>query len=260
MIDLHTHVLPGIDDGPAGVEGSLELARVAAAGGVRTIAATPHITWDLPNTAATVADGVAALQPQLDAAGIDVRLVTGGEIAASRARELPDEELSALKLARGEWLLVECPLSVAAIGFDQVLYELQARGHRVVLAHPERSPALHRDPDKVEAFVDAGMLASITAGSLTGQFGQTVKRFTLELIERGLVHNLTSDAHDAQRRPPAMAQALEVLADELPGSEEHGRWWTEDVPDAIISGRPVPAAPGPPPQRKRRRRLFRRAG
>lgn len=260
MIDLHSHLLPGIDDGPPAADGSLELAREAALTGVTVMAATPHITWDLPNTSVTVAEGIADLQPQLDAAGIGIRIVPGGEIAASRARELSDDELRGLRLGGGDWLLVECPLSVAAIGFDQVLYELQARGHRVVLAHPERSPALHREPHKVEALVGAGMLAQITAGSLTGQFGSTVKRFTHELIEQGLVHNLASDAHDAIRRPPAIAAAIEAVCDELQGAELHAQWWTRDVPEAILGGAPIPPAPGPPPARKRRRRLFRRAG
>ena len=96
MIDLHSHVLPGIDDGPATLEGSLELARAAAAAGTTTLVATPHITWDLPNTGETVADGVAALQPAFDEAEIPIRIRTGGELAVSKAVELPDDELRAI--------------------------------------------------------------------------------------------------------------------------------------------------------------------
>ena len=259
MIDLHSHVLPGIDDGPASVEGSLAIARAAVEAGTTTLAATPHVTWDLPNTAATVAEGIAALQPVLDAAEIPLRLVAGGELAASRARELPEEELEGLRLGGGEWLLVECPLSVAAVGFDTLVYELQARRHRVLLAHPERSPALHREPERIEMLVDAGALCSITAGSLTGRFGSTVKRFTFDLVERGLVHNVASDAHDVVRRPPGMAAPLEEADGELPGLADHAEWLTVDVPDAILACAPVPPPPGPPPKR-RRRGLLRRAG
>ncbi|MDQ3739716.1 MAG: hypothetical protein M3389_02120, partial [Actinomycetota bacterium] len=99
MIDLHTHVLPGIDDGPATVEGSIELARAAAAGGITTIVATPHVTWDLPaNDAASIAAGVRALEGELERAGVDVALRTGGELAVSRAAELDDDELRGLRL------------------------------------------------------------------------------------------------------------------------------------------------------------------
>jgi protein-tyrosine phosphatase len=259
MIDLHSHVLPGIDDGPATVEASLALAREAAALGTRTLAATPHVTWDLPNDAATVADGIARLQPELDAAGIPLRLVPGGELAASRARELPEDELLGLRLGGGEWLLVECPLSVAAVGFDTLVYELQARGHRILLAHPERSPALHREPERIGMLVDAGALCSVTAGSLTGRFGSTVRRFTYELIEQGLVHSLASDAHDAVRRPPGMLAQIEEADRDLPGLADQAEWLTVDVPHAILSGGPIPPPPGPPPA-QRRRGLFRRVG
>lgn len=257
MIDLHTHVLPGIDDGPASVDGSLELARGAAAAGVTEIVATPHVSWNVPTSAATVAAGVEALQPQLDAEGVGIRLRRGGELAISRATELDDDELRALRLGGGEWLLAECPLSAAATGFDTLLHHLQARGHRILLAHPERSPLLQRDPAKLRALVDAEMLASVTAGSLVGRFGSTVQRFTHELVEEGLVHNVASDAHDARRRPPGMAAEIAAADAELPGLAERTEWMCVEVPRAILDGGPVPAPPGDPP-RRRRRSLLRR--
>lgn len=258
MIDLHTHVLPGIDDGPASVEASLELARAAAAAGTTTMVATPHIAWDLPNTSRTVADGVAALQPRLDEAGIPIRLRTGGEVVITRALDLDDAELAALRLGGGEWLLAESPLSPAASGFENLLHQLAGRGHRVVLAHPERAPALQRDPEILQRLVDAGMLSSITAGSLRGAFGSTVKRFAFDLLERDLVHNVASDAHDARRRRPGIADAFAAAEEELPGIGERERWMTVDVPRAVLDGGPIPPAPGSPP-RRRRRGLFRRA-
>lgn len=256
MIDLHTHVLPGIDDGPPDVAGSLDLARVAVAAGTTDMAATPHVSWDIPTTSATVHAGVTALQLELDAAGIPLEVHTGGELAVTRAAELDDEELAALRLGGGEWLLAECPLSVAATGFDQLLHHLQARGHRILLGHPERSPALHRSPDTLRRLVDAGMLAQITAGSLTGAFGSTVQRFTYEIVAEGLVHNISSDAHSADRRPPGMRDAIAEADRELPGLADQAVWMCEEVPRAVIGGGPVPRPPGPPPQR-RKRGLFR---
>jgi protein-tyrosine phosphatase len=260
VIDLHTHVLPGIDDGPPSVEGSLDLARAAAAAGTTTLVATPHITWDLPNTGATVAEGVAALQPVFDEAGIPIRIRTGGELAVSKAVELSDDELRALRLGGGDWILAECPLSSWATGFEKLLHALQSRGHRVVLAHPERSPLLQRDIDLVRQLVDAGMLSSITAGSMSGRFGNTVRRFTLDLLEQDLVHNVASDTHDALRRPPGgLDDAFASAERELPGISERREWMTVDVPRAVLDGGPVPEPPTETPRRKRRG-LFRRGG
>ena len=258
MIDLHPHVLSGIDDGPPGLEGSVELARAAEAAGTTTLVATPHVTWDTPNTAAIVADGVATTQRALDEAGVDVRVRQGAELGISRAAELPDDELAGFRLGGGEWLLAECPLSPAAAGFEAILQHLQARGHRILLAHPERCPALQRAPDKLRQMLAGGMACQITAGSLTGVFGSTVRRFTSDLLEEGMVHAVASDAHDAVRRPPGMAEALHAADEELPGLLDHAGWLTVEVPGAILDGGPLPRRPGPPP-RRRKKGLFRRA-
>ena len=259
MIDVHTHVLPGIDDGPAAMDGSLELGRAAAAAGTTTLVATPHVTWDIPNTAADVSAGVAAAQRAFDEAGIPIRIRTGGELAISRAAELPEDELHGLRLGGGEWLLAECPLSPVAAGFETILLHLQSRGHRILLAHPERCPTLQRSPDKLRDLLAAGMLTQITAGSLTGQFGSTVRGFTLDLLEAGMVHVVASDTHDALRRPPGMTTGLQAGEEDLPGLLDHTGWLTEEVPRAILEGGPVPPRPGPPPAR-RKRGLFRRGG
>lgn len=259
MIDLHSHVLPGVDDGPADVEGSLAMARRAVALGTSEIVATPHVSWDIPTAAATMLEAVEALQRTLDEQDIPLRVRTGGEVAITRAIELAEDELLRLRLGGGEWLLAECPLSVAAIGFDTVLFQLQARGHRIVLAHPERSPMIQRDPDVLRRLVDAGMLSSITAGSLVGKFGSAVQRFTHELVTAGLVHNVASDAHSADRRGPGLAHHLDQADAELPGLADQATWLCVDVPRAILDGGPVPPPPGPPPQRRKRRGVLRRS-
>jgi protein-tyrosine phosphatase len=260
VIDLHTHVLPGIDDGPATVEGSIELARAAVEGGVRTIVATPHVTWDLPaNDGPRIAAAVEALEAELERAGVEVRLRTGGELAISRAHEMGDDELRALRLGGGDWLLAECPLSSTATGFDNALHSIAARGHRIVLAHPERSPVMQRDPELLRRLVDGGMVTSITAGALLGRFGSTVKRFALWMLEEDLVHNVASDAHDARRRPPGLTEALAAAEGELPGVAARAEWMTLSVPGAILDGGPIPKAPAPAPAPSRRRGLFRRA-
>ncbi len=258
MIDLHTHVLPGIDDGPATVQGSIDLARGAVADGTTTLVATPHVTWDMPdNDAARIASAVAALEVELERAGVEVTLRTGGELAVTRAYELDEEELRALRLGGGEWLLAECPLSSSATGFDTTVQAIAGRGHRILLAHPERSPLLQRDPEMLRRLVADGMLTSVTAGALLGRFGSTVRRFALWMVEEDLVHSLASDAHDAVRRPPGLREAIAATDAELPGFADRAEWLTVGVPRAILDGGPIPDAPGAVPTR-RRRGWFRR--
>jgi len=260
VIDLHTHVLPGIDDGPETLDGSLAFARAAVAAGTRELVATPHIDWTHGVEPSAVAPGVHDLQRRLDEAEIPIRVRPGAEVAITRAAELDEDALRSLRLGGGEWLLAECPLSPSATGFEVLLHHLQARGHRIVLAHPERSPAVQRNPELLERLVSAGMLTSITAGSLTGAFGSKVRDTTYELVERGLVHNVASDAHSAERRTPRLRQLVVEADEQLPGLADRLDWLCHDVPRAVLDGGPVPEPPGPPPQRRRRGLARLRAG
>jgi protein-tyrosine phosphatase len=259
VIDLHTHVLPGVDDGPASMEESVALARVAETVGIDRLVATPHVSFDVPTAASTVAAGVAEVNRRLAAEGVSVRVEPGGEIAAGYGAGLEDDELRLLRLGGGDWLLLECPLTRSAPGFELILRALHARGHRIVLAHPERSPVIRRQPQMLRALVDEGMLSSITAGSLIGRFGGEVREFALTMLEAGVVHNVTSDAHDPVRRAPGLRGAVLAADAELPGLADQLDWLTRDVPAAILGGGPVPTPPAPPPRRRRgRRRLLRR--
>lgn len=244
MIDLHCHVLPGIDDGPATVEGSLEIARLAAAGGTTVLVATPHVSWRYRNDAATIAERVAALNERLaseevltaDGRVLEVR--AGAEVALTLIPELDDGQLAALGLGGGPWLLVEPPFTPVAPNLEAILLELQRAGHRVVLAHPERCPAFQRDPAALERLVRAGLLTSVTAGSLGGRFGGEARRLALVLAREGLLHNVASDAHDAVNRTPEIAAELERV-----GLAPLEPWLTGAVPAAILDGGEVPPAP-----------------
>ncbi|HYF24757.1 MAG TPA: CpsB/CapC family capsule biosynthesis tyrosine phosphatase, partial [Baekduia sp.] len=131
LIDLHTHVLPGIDDGPATVEEAVDLARAIADSGVSTVVATPHVSFEYRTTPAQILEARDALRDALDAAGIALELVTGAEVDLSYGIDLDDDALAELRLAGGPFLLVESPLSPAAGDFDPMLLGLQNRGHRV---------------------------------------------------------------------------------------------------------------------------------
>jgi protein-tyrosine phosphatase len=239
VIDLHCHVLPGIDDGPATTETSMALARAAALAGTRTLVATPHVNWRYQNTAETIARAVAELNQRLQAEGVALEVLPGAEIAMTRIADIAPEELSRLALAGGGWLLVEPPFTPAASGLDTILIELQRQGHRILLAHPERCPAFHRAPDVLRELIRGGILASITAGSLVGSFGETPRRFGLSLLREGLAHNVASDAHDVVGRGPGVIDEI-ARAGLGPLSD----WLTQAVPAAIVAGESaIPARP-----------------
>jgi len=255
MIDLHAHVLPDIDDGPETIEGSLALARAAVAAGTRVLVATPHVSWHYPNDAGTIAPLVDELNARLAAEGIALDLRAGAEIAMTRLIDIPPAELVRLRLGGGPWLLVEPPFTPALIGLDSILLDLQRQGHRVLLAHPERCQAFHRDPQMLSSLIRAGVLTSITAGSLVGRFGGEARRFALALAREGMIHNVASDFHDDVRRPPGTAAELRQA-----GLEPLADWLTEQVPAAILGGEEIPPQPAVelPGTEPPRRALWRR--
>lgn len=244
MIDLHCHVLPGIDDGPTTIEGSLALARAAAAGGTQALVATPHVSWRYRNDADTIARLVEELNARLTAEGVlsaggaPLEVRTGAEVALTQIAEIEPAELGRLTLGGGEWLLVEPPFTPVAPHLDEILLALGRDGRRVVVAHPERCHTFQRDRQMLERLVREGFLTSVTAGSFGGRFGAEARRFALELARDELLHNVASDAHDHVHRPPSIAAELETV-----GLAPLTRWLTEAVPRAILDGGEIPPRP-----------------
>jgi protein-tyrosine phosphatase len=238
MIDLHSHVLPGIDDGPDSLEGSLALASAAADAGTSTLVATPHVNSRYPNDADTIAELVEELAGRLAGEGIQLELLAGAEIAVTRVVDIEPSQLHRFGLGGGPWLLVEPPFTAVATGIDSIVRDLLRRDHPVLLAHPERCPAFRRDPRMLQSLVADGVLTSITAGSLVGRFGSEVRRFALALLEAELVHNVASDAHDHLGRRPSIAEELDAA-----GAGPLRDWLTQEVPEAILAGAEVPPRP-----------------
>jgi protein-tyrosine phosphatase len=255
-IDLHCHVLPGLDDGPATYEEAIALARGAHDDGIATIAATPHVDWSRPSVDSSrihVATG--ELQARLEAAGVPVTIVPGAEVAAGRALELADAELRGLSLGGSGWLLLECPLmATLAPGFVEAARILLTRGHRVLLAHPERSPIFLRSPELLTELVAEGMLTQITAGALNRRYGRTVREFAMRLMDRGAVHVIASDGH-GRNRPARIGRELEMAGVEA----RLAAWYTQAVPAALLADRKPPPRPDVAP-RHRRERLLRLVG
>ena len=237
-VDLHFHLLPGIDDGPASMEEAVALARAAAELGTSTIVATPHVSWHYPNDARTIRRAAESLRRRLRELDVDVEVAWGAEIAMTRIGAIEEAELAELALGDGPWLLVEPPFTSASTGLEAIVARLHLAGHRVLLAHPERCSAFRRDRAALEALVGEGVLTSLTAGSLVGDFGEEVRAFSLALVRDGLAHNLASDAHDLASRPPGILGGPQST-----GIEPLARWMTEEVPRAILSGDELPPRP-----------------
>jgi protein-tyrosine phosphatase len=245
MIDLHSHLLPGIDDGPNTVDGSVSMARRAVESGIGTIVATPHVNSLYRNDAETIATALEFVRAALEREAIPLQVLPGAEIAATYLAETGAPELGGLALGSGEWLLIEPPFATIATGLVTTIQGLLWDGHRVILAHPERCPAIHRDPSIVRRLVDEGVLTSVTAGSLAGRFGSQARQVAAALLREGLAHNVTSDSHDDRNRPPSIAHEIEQA-----GFGQLREWLTEAVPAAILAGGSVPPRPQTTPERR----------
>jgi protein-tyrosine phosphatase len=253
LIDLHTHILPGLDDGPEDIDSSVALARLAAADGTRTVVATPHVREDYPFPLERIVERVEQVNDRLTRASVGVTVVQGAEVALSMLGVLNDETLATICLGSSSSILVESPYQEATDLLEQALFELQLRGFRPVLAHPERSPAFMRNPDRLEVLVERGVLCSVTSASMAGRFGRTVQRLSRVLFERDLVHDVASDAHDLRRRAPGLTAGFRLLDRDLPGLLDHMDWYTRAVPEAILSGAALPPRPRLENARTRRR-------
>lgn len=261
MVDLHSHILPGLDDGPATMEGAVEMARAAERAGVRTLVATPHIRDDYPFPLELIGERLAEVEAAVSDAGVELQLLSGGEVAVSKVGQLDDSTLASLCLGEGNYLLVESPHTQAPALLESVLFDLQVRGFRPVLAHPERSLSFLHDRVRLERLVDRGIVCSVTALSMAGVFGAKVQTFTTRLFEAGLVHNVASDAHDATRRVPGFPRAFDALEADLEGAAASEDWFTTEVGMAIVEGCDLPD--GPPEPRARPtgwRRMRERVG
>lgn len=226
------------------------MARAAVAWGIRTLAATSHIDHQYMVDPLSIPIRTQRLRELIDAEGIPLELVKGGEVALHRLLELSDEQLRAVHLGSGRHILLEPPFAAPVPSLDNLLFDLQARGHGVLIAHPERCMATS-NPDRAAELVDRGALLQVTAASLLGKFGGSVRKTSIAMLERGIVHVLASDAHGAQSRSMDLARALEHVEKEIPGISAHREYLTETVPAAILAGEPLPARP-PLPQRRSR--------
>jgi len=245
VIDLHSHILPGVDDGPATIEESLEIARRAAAEGVRVIAATPHVRDDYPTQPGTMERLVTELRRAVQAEGIPVDVRPGGEIAIDWLDRLSEDDLVRFGLGGSpHYVLLEFPYAGWPLSLHEWVFQLVTREITPVIAHPERNADVQAEPEELRPLVDAGALVQITAASLDGRIGRAAKAAATALIEKGLAHLLASDAHTPDVREAGLLPAIDAV-----GDEGLARWMTLEMPMAIVTDAPLPRRP---PTKKRR--------
>lgn len=216
MIDIHCHLLPGIDDGPATLEDSLQLARALVADGIDHVVCTPHVfpgRWD--NRCSTIRIAFEELVGHLASAGIDLSLSWAGEIRLTpdvlpllSRGELP---LLGERSSAGSTLLLEMPDGQVPVGTERFVAHLMREGIRPVIAHPERNRAVMDIPARIEPLVDMGCHLQLTASSVTGHFGVRAQAAARWLIDQGWVSAVASDSHNLGGRRPRMREAKEWL-------------------------------------------------
>jgi protein-tyrosine phosphatase len=237
VIDLHSHVLPGLDDGARDLDEAVGICRAAKAEGIEVLAATPHVRDDYPTTAGQMEQALERLQA---AAGSLVRLVPGGEIALAEL-DRPIDELRRFGLAGNPaYLLVETPYVGWPLDLTFRLARLRQEGITAVLAHPERNPSVQERPAILSEIVAAGALVQLTAGSLDGRAGPRAQACALQLLKLELAHLIASDAHAPTVRAIGMRAAARAVKD-----EELAAWLTIGVPAAILGVAPIPDRPKP---------------
>lgn len=239
MVDIHCHILPGVDDGAYHLEESLEMARLAVRSGVTDIIATPHFQG---NRAAMEGLGrilkkLELLRDALAQERIPLRVHPGVEILClpqtlelARQKRLPT-------IGEGRYVLVEFYFDADAVFMDDALEELARCGYWPVVAHPERYGAVQRDLGLAQDWFDRGYVLQINKGSPLGAFGPRVQQTAAKMLRMGLAHILASDAHSAERRTTDMDKLVRWTAEHLgPG---YTRILLEENPARILKGLPV---------------------
>lgn len=239
MIDLHTHILFGFDDGAGNLDDSIEMARQAAAEGIHTVVASPHVydIFEGPTVEKIIAK-TQELNEALTDKKIDCRILPGSEvhIAADLCSRVKAGEVLTVGNG-GRYLLLELPLREVPVFTEEVIYDLNLGGIRPIIAHPERNEAIMQKPALLERLIQIGALTQVSSGSLVGNFGSRVKRTAEILLDSGMLHIIASDGHSPRRRRIRMANARQIVT-ELSGADQ-ARAMCEIMPRLVIEGKSV---------------------
>jgi len=218
MLDLHCHLLPGIDDGPKTMEQSVALARHAVKHGITHAVLTPHIqpgTYN--NTVRSIAGAGLAFRVALGLFSIPLKVALAAEVRICPELMKMAEQRDFYKVCIGEMgdehiLLLEFPHSHIPPGSEQLIESLMNNKIKPIIAHPERNKAMHRNPERLESFVSMGCLVQLTASSVSGKFGQSSRQCASYFLQQGWVNVLASDAHNLCFRSPELLEGVQAAA------------------------------------------------
>lgn len=212
MIDVHCHILPGIDDGAQNLADSISMAKMAVNDGINTIIATPHhMNGRYENKKQSITEKVDELQRKLDEEKIPLKILPGQEVRI-HGELLEGLEAGEIQpVADSAYLLIEFPSAHVPRYTEQLFFDLQMKGYTPVIVHPERNQEIIEHPELLYQFIKNGALSQITAGSICGGFGKKIRTFTFQLIEANLTHFIASDAHNITTRAFKMAEAIDIV-------------------------------------------------
>lgn len=240
MIDIHTHVLPMIDDGPTTVQESLEMCRIAEKDGIQQIIATPHIQDGINDEYENnVLKKLSMMNQLLQQEGIDIELFPGAEVYLND-HLLKEEILKQSKLLTmnggKKYVLLEFSFQWIPPETEKVIFQLKTTGLTPILPHLERNSAIQSDPGMLLRFVEMGAILQVTAQSIAGDFGTAPGKCALWMLKNNLVHIIASDAHSPVKRPPVLSRAVRIVSDLL--GKEVARKMVSEHPKMILEGTP----------------------
>jgi protein-tyrosine phosphatase len=249
MIDLHCHILPGLDDGPQTMEESIQMCRIAYQDGIRTIVATPHtLNGVYQNGLLTTLSKVKELDSELRThhSELTLTILPGSDVHLCETTLQQVDQGEAITIGDGgKYIMIEFPSQAIPYQAERVLFQLLGRGLIPIISHPERNLEIGRRPERYDEIIKMGCFGQVTAMSLTGEFGPKVRQWAEKLLKSWLVHFIASDAHSPNGRPPILSAAVKAAA-KIVGKKEAEKMVTE-YPKAILEGRrpniPDPLSP-----------------